>query len=39
VTQYEDVLGSEGIELHILHLGIRWRWFVSFMPQQVVHII
>jgi len=25
--------GSRGIAPHILNLGTRWRWMVSFLPQ------
>jgi hypothetical protein len=30
---HEDVLENGGIASHILNLGTKWRWVVSFMPQ------
>jgi len=30
-------LGSGGIAPHILDLGNRWRYVVSFMPQPLYH--
>jgi hypothetical protein len=30
--RHGGVLGSGGIDLHILDLGTRWRWVVSFAP-------
>jgi hypothetical protein len=31
-TRYEGVLGSGDIAPHILDLGTKWRWVVSFTP-------
>jgi hypothetical protein len=31
--RHEGVLGSGGITAHILDLGTRWRWVVSFTPR------
>jgi len=28
-----NTLGNESIAPHILSLGTRWRWVLSFMPQ------
>jgi hypothetical protein len=30
---HEDVLGNGGVAPHILDLGSRWRWVVSFTPR------
>jgi len=36
---HEDEWGIGGIAPHILNLGTRWRWVVSFMPCPVYHSI